>query len=297
MGRRSVGGTVPLSGSGLIGVGSDLGLDPIALLPVVAAALFYGAGARRMSARGRPWPASRTTLFGLGLLAVGVATQGPLADGADTRFSAHAGQHLLLGMVGPLLLALAAPLTLALQASGPAASARLRRLLHHRSARVLAHPLVGLALFGGSLFALYFSPLLGLSLRNEVVHAAVHVHFVAAGVIFLWPVVALDPVAARPPHPVRLLAVFLTLPLHAVLGLALLSGDRLLAGGWYGRSLGTQRALADQRAGGGVLWATGELVGLACAGVVLHQWMAADEREASRNDRRLDRLAATAEAG
>ncbi len=296
MDRWSGGGAVPPSGSGLIGVGSDLGLDPVALLPVVAAALLYGAGARRMASRGRAWPASRTTLFGVGLLAVLVATQGPLVAGADTRFSAHAGQHLLLGMVGALLLALAAPLTLALQAGGPAASARLRRLLHHRAARVLAHPLVGLVLFGGSLFALYFSPLLGLSLRNGLVHAGVHLHFVAAGVIFLWPVVAVDPVAARPPHPVRLLAVFLTLPLHAVLGLALLSGDRLLADGWYGRALGAEAALADQRAGGGVLWAAGELVGLVCAGLVLHQWMAADEREASRNDRRLDRVAATAEA-
>jgi len=286
---------VPPSGSGLIGV-ADLGLDPVALLGVVAAAVLYVAGIRRLATRGRAWPASRTTLFGLGLFAMAVATQGPLAAAADTRFSAHAGQHLLLGMVGPLLLALAAPLTLALQAGGPALSGLLRRLLHHPAARILAHPLVGLALFGGSLFALYFSPLLGLSLRNGLVHAGVHLHFVAAGVIFLWPVVAVDPVAARPPHPVRLLAVFLTLPLHAVLGLAILSGDRLLASGWYGRALGAEAALADQRVGGGVLWAGGELVGLACAGLVLHQWLAADEREASRNDRRLDRLAATAEA-
>ena len=35
-----------------------------------------------------------------------------------------------------------------------------------------------------------------------------------------------------------------------------------------------------------------ELVGLACAGLVLARWMAADEREAVRSDRRLDRLAA-----
>ena len=287
---------MPPGGSGLIGAGGGLELDPAALLPVVAAALLYGLGARRLTTRGRTWPASRTTLFGLGLLAVLAATQGPLAAAAATRFSAHTGQHLLLGMVGPLLLALAAPLTLALQAGGPATSARLRRLLHSRGARLVANPLLGLAVFGGSLFALYFSPLLALSLRNGPVHAGVHLHFLAAGAIFLWPVLAVDPVAARPSHPARLLAVFLTLPLHAVLGLAILSADRLLAGGWYGRALGPQAALADQRAGGGVLWAAGELVGLACAGLVLHQWMAADEREASRNDRRLDRLPATAEA-
>jgi hypothetical protein len=36
-----------------------------------------------------------------------------------------------------------------------------------------------------------------------------------------------------------------------------------------------------------VLWATGELFGLAAAGIVVAQWMAADEREAARLDRRL----------
>ena len=283
---------MPVAGSGLAGVGGGLGLDPLALVPVVTAAVLYRAGIRRLEARGRAWPTHRSILFGLGLAAVVAATQGPLAAADATRFSAHSGQHLLLGMVAPLLVALAAPLTLALQAGGGATRARLRRILHSPPARLLAHPMLGIALFGGSLFALYFTPLLALSLRNGLVHAAVHLHFFSAGAIFLWPVVAADPVAARPSHPLRLLAVFLTLPLHTVLGLAIVSSDRLLAGGWYGRALGPEAALADQHLGGGVLWAAGELVGLACAGLVLSQWMAADEREAVRNDRRLDRLRA-----
>jgi len=280
------------SGSGAAWVGGDLGLDPLAILLVVAAAALYRAGARRLGARGRPWPASRSVLFGLGLLAVLAATNGPLATAAERRLSAHAGQHLLLGMLGPLLLALAAPLTLALQAGGSTSRARLRRLLHGRAAPVLANPLLGMALFGASLFALYFTPLLALSLRNGLVHAAVHAHFFAAGVIFLWPVVAVDPVPARPSHPVRLLAVFLTLPLHAILGLAILGSGQLLAGGWYGRVLGPAEALSDQHVAGGVLWAAGEIVGLACAALVLARWMAADERQAVRTDRGLDRLAA-----
>lgn len=282
---------MPGTGSGLGGVGGDFAVDPLAILLVAAAALLYRAGTRRLAARGRAWPASRSILFGLGLVALLAATQGPLA-GADTRrFSAHMGQHLLLGMVAPLLLALAAPLTLALQAGGTTARARLRRALHTPASRALANPIVGLVLFGATLFGLYFTPLLALSLRNGFVHAAVHLHFFVAGAIFLWPVLAVDPVPARPTHPVRLLAVFLTLPLHAILGLSVLSTDRLLAGGWYGRVLGSDAAaLADQHVAGGVLWAAGEVLGLACAGLVLAQWMAADEREAVRTDRRLDRL-------
>jgi cytochrome c oxidase assembly factor CtaG len=267
-------------------------IDPLAVVVVLAAAVLYLLGVSRLRARGRDWPASRWILFGLGLVAVVVATNGPLAAADTERLSAHSLQHLLLGMIAPLLIALSAPLTLALQAGTGATAAGLRRILHTPAARLLAHPLVGIALFGGSLFALYFTPLLGLSLRNGFVHAAVHVHFFAAGAAFLWPVVAVDPVPGRPAHPLRLLAVFLTLPLHAVLGLALLGSDRLVAGGWYGRALGAGEALADQRAAGGILWAAGEVVGLVCAGLVLASWMAADERAAARSDRRLDRLAA-----
>ena len=281
---------MPAAGSALAGVQGGLSLDPLALLVVGAAAVLYRSGTQRLAARGRAWPASRSALFVLGLLAVLAATQGPLAAADARRLSAHMGQHLLLGMVGPLLLALSAPLTLALQAGGTTTRARLRRVLHCGPARVLANPLLGMALFGASLFALYFTPLFALSLRSGFVHAAVHLHFLAAGAIFLWPVLGTDPVASRPSHPVRLLAVFLTLPLHAVLGLAILSSDRLLADGWYGRVLGPDAALSDQHTAGGVLWAAGEVVGLACAALVLARWMAADEREAVRSDRRLDRL-------
>ncbi|MEO5680420.1 MAG: cytochrome c oxidase assembly protein [Acidimicrobiales bacterium] len=275
---------------------SGLGLDPLALVPVVSAAVLYRAGTRRLARRGRAWPRGRSVLFGLGLIAIVSATQGPIAAADARRLSAHMAQHLLIGMVAPLLLALAAPLTLALQAGGDPGRARLRRLLHGPSARALAHPLLGITLFGASIFALYFTPLLALSLRNALVHAVVHLHVFAAGAVFLWPVVAVDPVAARPGHPLRLLAVFVTLPLHTILGLAILSGGRLLAGGWYGRVLGPAAALDDQHVAGGILWVSGEVVGLALAGLVLSQWMAADEREAVRHDRRLDRLAAATAA-
>lgn len=283
---------MPPVGRALADVPGGLAIDPLALLAVVAAALAYRAGTRRLATRGRSWPVSRSVLFALGLVALLAATQGPLAAVDTRRFYAHMGQHLLLGMVAPLLLALSAPLTLALQAGGATTRARLRRVLHSGPARLVANPLLGMALFGASLFALYFTPLFALSLRNGFVHAAVHLHFVVSGAIFLWPVLAVDAVPARAPHPVRLLAVFLTLPLHAVLGLAILSSDRLLAGGWYGRVLGAEAALADQRLAGGVLWVSGEVVGLVCAAVVVARWMAADDREAVRTDRRLDRLQA-----
>jgi putative membrane protein len=193
---------------GLAAGAGGLAIDPLAVVLVLAAAVLYLLGVTRLRSRGRPWPVSRCLLFGLGLVAVLVATNGPLAAADTERLSAHSLQHLLLGMIAPLLVALAAPLTLALQAGTGVTARRLRRILHSPVARLLSHPLVGIALFGGTLFALYLTPLLGLSLRNGLVHPAVHLHFFVAGAAFLWPIVAVDPVPGRPPHPLRLLAVF-----------------------------------------------------------------------------------------
>ncbi len=81
-----------------------------------------------------------------------------------------------------------------------------------------------------------------------------------------------------------------TVPLHAFLGVALLSSTTVIAPRWYagvGRTWGAS-ALSDQRTGAGILWASGELFGLVVGGIVLARWMAYSEREARRHDRLLD---------
>ena len=44
--------------------------------------------------------------------------------------------------------------------------------------------------------------------------------------------------------------------------------------------------------GGGLIWASGDIVGLLFIFVAAAQWMRASDREAAREDRRLDRLEA-----
>lgn len=273
-------------------------LDPVAAAGVAGAGLAYAFGVRRLAHRGRPWPASRAVAFGCGLASLLVATQSGLARYDHALFSAHAAQHVLLGMAAPLLLALGAPVTLALQACRGRARSAARRAAHGPVVAVLTHPVVAVGLVGGSLFGLYFTPLFAVSLRNDVAHGLVHLHFLAAGCAFFWPVLGLDTGPRRLTHPVRMLAVLMLVPVHAVLGLAVLSSGELLAGGWFAgpaASWGTS-ALADQQVAGGLLWVTGDLVSLVAAGVVLAQWMRFDERQATREDRRLDALAAAGDA-
>jgi putative copper resistance protein D len=52
--------------------------------------------------------------------------------------------------------------------------------------------------------------------------------------------------------------------------------------------------VADQQVAGGILWASGDLVGLVFLAVLFTQWVRSSMREAAREDRRLDRLEAQA---
>ena len=230
----------------------------------------YVAGVRRVR---RAWPVGRTCAFVAGVVVVAVAL---VLDGRRS-FAAHAVQHVLLGMGAPALLALGAPVTLALQSCGPLGRRRMLRLLHGRVASVLVHPVVAWALFGGSMLGLYLTPVYRVSLSNWVVHEAIHLHFLLVGCLFFWPVLGVDPVPRRLPHGARLLMVFLTIPFHAILGLALLGS----------RPLAPAHSVADHRAGTGALWGAGDLLGLVAVLVVAAQWMGHEERAAAREDRRL----------
>jgi len=266
-------------------------LEPAAACGILVAGWWYLVAVRRMALRpttgavARRWPRRRTVAWLSGLATIALATQSGLASYDTTYFTAHVIQHLLIGMVAPVLLALGAPVTLALQTASRPTRRRIRRVLHSRIVGVLTHPLTAWALFGGSMFALYFTDLYAETLRNPALHAGVHLHFIAVGCLFFWPVVGLDPTPHRLPYGGRMLYVLVALPFHTILGVALVTQTNLVAPGL---------TLSDQQTGAGILWTAGELLGLVAMMIVAVQWMQAEEREAIRHDRRLARLPETA---
>ena len=272
-------------------------VELVPLLVILVAGGFYVLGVRQLTARGDRWSPGRSLNFlvgGLGTMAV--ATQSGLAAYDLELFGAHMVQHMLLTMVAPVFLALGAPVTLALRTLPPRGRGRLLALLHCAPVRVLTFPLVPWLLFVGSPFALYFSDLYAATLDSAALHELMHVHFIAVGCLFFWPLVGVDPVPGRVGYPFRMLMLFATLPFHAFLGVAIMSvednGDGLIAASHYLPLRGLQGAVFQQQVGGGALWASGDLVGLLFLGVTLTQWMRASDREAAREDRRLDRLEA-----
>jgi putative copper resistance protein D len=276
----------PPSWSTLLG---DWSLDPLFAIAVLTGVL-YAIGVRRLAERGRRWPSPRSAAFAAGLGIIVLATQSGLAEYDRALFSLHVVQHVMLGMIAPILLVLGAPITLALQASRRPVQLRLVRALHSRPLTVLTHPATVWVLFGGTLVVLYFTGLYELSLRHDSVHALVHAHFVIVGCLVMGYVVGVDSFGtSRFGYGARLLYVLVLLPFHAFIGVALLGSDQVLASSWYahtGRHWGASM-LDDQRLGAGILWAAGELVGVVALGIVLYQWMRHEEREAARLDRQL----------
>ena len=273
---------------------TEWALDPGPALGVALAGGAYGWGIGRLRRRHRRWPAVRTLSFGAGLLVIVLATQSSLGVYDTSLFSLHVTQHILLGIAAPFSLALGAPVSLALQATDRVTQVNLLRLIRSRPVRMVTNPVVAFVLFSLTLYALYFTPVYELSLRNDWVHSAVHLHFLVAGSLFFWVVVGIDPIANRIPYGARLGLVLLTIPFHAFVGVALMQGSVPIAADWYAgvRDWGVS-PLTDQRTGAAIMWGLGDLVGMIAGGVVLGQWMAHE----SRVNRRIERSEARARAG
>jgi cytochrome c oxidase assembly factor CtaG len=297
----------PLAGSVLAHVGSHQELPPLtpvrlltewepSLLPLagaLAAGGLYLVGVHRLRARGDRWSRWRTIFFvALGLGTFLVATTSGLAVYDTTLLWVHMVQHMVLGMVVPIFLALGAPITLALRTLPRGGRRRLQSVLHSRVAKVLTFPVVAGFLFVVNPFVLYLTDWYEATLRHEWLHELNHVHFVLIGCLWFWTVLGVDPMPNRVPYPLRLVAVFATMPFHAFLGITIMGSSTLIARDWYaalGRTWGPTLE-RDQEIAGGLLWASGDLVALLVLGALFVQWSQASEREAVREDRRLDRL-------
>jgi putative copper resistance protein D len=117
------------------------------------------------------------------------------------------------------------------------------------------------------------------------------VHFLATGLLFFWPLIGVDP-SPRAMSPVlRLGVLFASVPFHAFFGVALMSSHEVIGRYFYsGLALPwVPDLLADQRLGGGLAWATGEVPMLIVVVAMVAQWSRIDERAARRGDRRADR--------
>ena len=280
-----------------------LSYEPDALmigLLVVAVAL-YIKGVIVLTKRGDKWPVGRTISFALGISVIDFATSGGLGLYAHFAFSYHMTAHMFLGMIAPIGIVLGAPITLALRTLPQGRNSTERGVrgslisaLHSRLGRFYTNPLIALAIFDGSLFALYFTSLFGGMMQSHVGHFFMNFHFILAGTLFFYVVVGIDPNPRKIPHLVRMVILLAAMSIHAFFSVALMSSTTLIDQGYFA-SLKTPwllDLLADQNKGGAIGWAMGEIPILLALVATFIQWMRDDSREANRIDKNTSRMAA-----
>ncbi len=284
----------------LLGYEAD-GLMLGLLIFVVA---LYIKGVVILTRRGDKWPVGRTIAFALGISAVDFATSGGLGLYSHFAFANHMMAHMVLGMIAPIGIVLGAPITLALrtlplgrnqQESGIRGT--FIELLHSKLSKFYTNPVVALVIFDGSLFALYFTPLFGNIMQGHSGHFFMSLHFLLAGFLFFQVLIGIDPLPRKVPHIAKIIVIFAAMSIHAFFSISVMSATTLLDNGYFEllqRPWATD-LLADQKLGGAIGWAMGEVPILLALLATFLQWLKADKNEAVRIDRAADRAAAMGE--
>jgi cytochrome c oxidase assembly factor CtaG/putative copper export protein len=276
----------------------DWRFDLIFGTAAIVFAAVYLAGVRRLRRRGDGWPAGRTVAWLLGCTALLFATSSGLGRYMPAMFSMHMADHMLLSMLVPILLVLGGPVGLALRAlpvagrgEPPGMREWLLAALHSKLSRFLTNPVVATALFVAGFYGLYLGGLFDAAVGSHVGHLVMNVHFLVSGYLFYWVVIGVDPTPRPIPPIAKVAVVFASLPLHAFFGVVLMSTQKVLGESFY-RSLHLSwhtDLLGDQRLGGGIAWAAGEIPLVVVMIALLVQWSRSDQRTARRLDRAADR--------
>jgi putative membrane protein len=151
-------------------------IEPLQLLPPLAASTAYALRARTLARDGRPVPAARAACFAVGIALIIAGLTTPVAHIADELVFAHMAQHLLMADLGALFLVLGL--------TGPLLQPLLATRLAH-SLRVLAHPVVAFVLWALDLYVWHLPVLYEASVTSAPVHALQHTTFVFFG-IGMW---------------------------------------------------------------------------------------------------------------
>ncbi|MEV6430247.1 cytochrome c oxidase assembly protein [Nocardia sp. NPDC051463] len=264
----------------------------------IVLAMLYLLGVRRLRARGDAWPIGRTLAWMSGCAVLLFATSSGVGRYSPAVFSVHMGQHMALSMLAPILFALGGAVTLALRALPPAGRGGIpgprewiQAAVHNPVSRLLTHPIVASVIFVGGFYALYMGGIYDSFVDSHAAHLLMNAHFLLSGYLFYWVVIGIDPKPRQVQPLTKLGMVFGSLPFHAFFGIALMSMTTVM-GGWFFRSLGlgwNNDLLGDQRTGGSLAWASGEIPLVVVMLALLIQWSRSDAKLAKRTDRAADR--------
>ncbi len=260
--------------------------NPLATLLLLMAAYVYLNGLSNWNRPSHPISRWKRTSFFTGLFVIFIALQSPLDNLSEHMLSFHQLQHFLLRMLAPLLILLGAPLTPMLRGLPPwILQGFVKPTVRHPLARAiyekLTNPVITVVIFMGVLYLWQFPGGFNLALRNEFVHAMMHMTMMSSGFIFYWAVIDPAPRRSRIHYGVRVLYLGLIVLPNTILGAVITFSKSIIYTGYedvyqpFDMSL-----LTDQQIGGLLLWVPGDMMSILVAGIVMIMWY---EREEGAN--------------
>ena len=214
-----------------------------------------------------------------GLLCVWLAVGSPLVALDDELLSIHMVQHLLLMAVAAPLVLLGVP-NLPFLHGLPQSFVRggLGPILRWRAARKLGHtithPVLCWVAGTAAVIVWHVPAAFELALRSDSLHKAEHATFLAAGILFWWPVVQPWPSVARWHRwAIPLYLFFATLPCDALSAFLTFCGRVVYPSYLHTPRLFAVSPLADQECAGALMWVLVTIIYLVPAVVITIQML------------------------
>ncbi|MCW3015204.1 MAG: hypothetical protein JWO02_2296 [Solirubrobacterales bacterium] len=210
------------------------------------------------------------------LLFAGIAALAGAAALPGDGLAWHMAEHLMIGVVAPILIAAGAPVRTALAYIDPRAGRRLARLLHHPVMRTAVRPAMAFPASITVLLGVHLTPAFSAALHHPLLHALEHGALFWTGLAAWTGLLGIDPVGRPCGAIARLAWLTASMGAMAAVGATYLASTHVLF------PHGT-RSLADQQFAGTVMWlaAMAILVPAGLAAVVHALW-----REERRQRRR-----------
>ena len=231
---------------------------PLTLFVALIALVYLKGWSRLRSAAALP--AWRAASFLVGLALIWAALGSPLGM-LDERFlTAHMLKHLLLMTVAPALLLLASPVTPLLRGlphrfveSILIPASRISPI--HRLGKFLANPIVCWLAAALALVAWHIPAIFASALASPTLHHFEHLTFIAAGILFWWPVVkSWSDVPNWSGWPMLLYLFLATIPCD-ILSAYLTFCDRVVYPSYLEMPNGSLNSvLQDQQLAGALMW-------------------------------------------
>lgn len=187
--------------------------------------LGWAAQANARSDAYKRWPRQRLLCASVAVVLLGFCFSEWVMHQAHGDYRWHMAQHVLIGMVAPLLLVCSAPGTLLLRALPVAIARRLVRCWHSRPLCWAWHPLPASVLHIGGMYLLYLTPLFTWGMAHPAGHVWLHLHFLLAGYLYCQAILGgPDRLPGTASRRTRGMWLWCSAGLHALLGKLMYAG-------------------------------------------------------------------------